>query len=131
MFGSRLRAGLGVVALAVVLGVVLLSYIRGDGPPGSIQAARDQCLAGYRRARSAADSAMVDAWTPVMSKGQAPVAQPCGLIRREGTLRASGRRTTRPVELHPNVRWSCQGHYGSGGCAAASYEVPWQLNFGR
>ena len=31
----------------------------------------------------------------------------------------------------PNVRWTCRGRYGTGGCAAASYEVPLQVNFRR
>jgi len=91
----RLKAALTILALvatAALLVAVVLSLVRGRGPVGSSEAAREQCLAGYRRARSAADSAMVDAWTPVLSKGQAPFAKPCVLIRRDGELEPPGGR---------------------------------------
>jgi hypothetical protein len=93
MLASRLKTGLAILALIAVSGIaaaVVLSLVRGDGPPGSTRAARELCLAGYRRARSAADSSIVDAWTPVISKSQAAFAKSCALVRREGELQAPG-----------------------------------------
>jgi hypothetical protein len=46
-----------------------------------------------------------------------------------GAHSSSSRRIS--TRLLHNVRWSRQGPYGSRGCAAASCEVPLQLNFRR
>jgi hypothetical protein len=88
MLVERAKNGLTILALvatAVLLAAVVLSLARGR-PLGYSQAAREQCIAGYRRARSAADSAMVDAWTPVLSRAQAPSATSCAFMRRGGEL---------------------------------------------
>jgi hypothetical protein len=93
MLLPRLKEGLTVLALVTcvgLLGAVAVHLAGGGGPPGSSQAARDQCLARYRRARSAADSAMVDSWAPVLSKVQAAFAKSCGLMRRAGELQPAG-----------------------------------------
>src|SRR5262245_29814380 len=87
---ERMKNGLTILALvasAILLAVVVRSVVRGR-PLGSSQAAREQCIAGYRRARSAADSAMVDSWTPVLSKAQAPGATSCAFMRRRGELQS-------------------------------------------
>jgi hypothetical protein len=78
------------VACVALLAVVALSLVRGRGPLGSSRVAREQCFAGYRRVRSAADSAMVDSWTPVLSKAQAAFARSCALMRRDGDLQPAG-----------------------------------------
>ena len=92
MLARRVKTGLVILALGavgVLLVVVVLALVRGEGPQGSTRAAREQCLAGYRRARSATDSAMVDSWTPVLSKSQAAFASSCALMRRTGQLQPS------------------------------------------
>jgi hypothetical protein len=63
-----------------------VNVLRGRGPLGPSAVAREECRDGYRRARTAADSAMVDRWTPVSSKAQAAFAKSCALMRRDGDL---------------------------------------------
>lgn len=74
--------------LAALLAVTLLSlyawYItRVAGPDWT---AAGVCRGYYARAASATDSAVVDAQTPVTSRGQASVAVRCGTLRTAGKL---------------------------------------------
>jgi hypothetical protein len=75
-----------VVALLALAAVAAVNVVCGRGPLGSSAAAREECRNGYRRARTAADSAMVDAWTPVTSTRQAAFAKSCALMRRDGDI---------------------------------------------
>ena len=78
--------GAAAVALLALAVVAAINVLRGRGPLGPSAAAREDCRTGYRRARTAADSAMVDAWTPVTSKEQAAFAKSCALMRRDGDI---------------------------------------------
>ena len=83
---SRLRRAAISVTVIAALALAALAAIRfgWTGRFGSTQTERALCRAAYQRARTPADSAMVDLQTPVTSKGHAPFAQSCGLLRREG-----------------------------------------------
>ena len=82
---SRLRPVAIFITVITALALAVLAAIRigWTGRFGSMQDERALCRAAYQRARTSADSAMVDLQTPVTSKGHAPFAQSCGLLRRE------------------------------------------------
>ena len=74
------------IALLALAVFAAINVIRGRGPLGPSAVAREECRNGYRRARTATDSAMVDAWTPVTSKQQAVFSKSCALMRRDGDI---------------------------------------------
>lgn len=77
---------------AVVVAVLLAAFLwlawsqrqslatRDAGPAAAL------CQATYRRALTARDSALVDAQHPMLPGEDAPDAQTCGELRREGKL---------------------------------------------
>ena len=73
-------------ALLLLAGMAAWSAIRGRGPIGAHRIAAEDCRAGYRRARTAADSSMVDYQTPIVSKTQAAFAKSCKMMRLDGDL---------------------------------------------
>jgi hypothetical protein len=85
-WSSRIRSALGLSALAVLIASSLAVYLwhlsRGEGVDAT---AIEVCRAAYAQAHNAADSASVDAQTPITSRRQASVAVSCS------TFKASGR----------------------------------------
>ena len=55
----------------------------------------------------------------------------CFASRRATPKRWRTRCTSLRSAVRHNVRWTCQGHFGGGGCAAAFCQVPLQVNFKR
>jgi hypothetical protein len=85
-----LRTGGLLLALFAVLLVVAASAYRMWRMPGGAADegyAAEECRAAYGRSRSAADTAAVDAWRPVVSREQASVARTCRALRLSGALR--------------------------------------------
>jgi hypothetical protein len=81
--------------LAIALGILLASAILATAafrqrriPGGAVgeDVAATQCRAGYGRARTAADSAVVDVQRPIISREQATVARTCRELRLAAAL---------------------------------------------
>ena len=87
---ANLREVLGAVGLAVVAvalsGWLVWEYRLRTSAQGADPVVVTACRAAYERARSLADTAIVDAQRHVVSRDQAPNARSCGQLRREGTL---------------------------------------------
>ena len=82
---DRLLRGFVVLLIsAVAAGAVgwLLFIARHPGYGGAAD-----CRAAYHRARSAADSGIVDARVPVVGRPKEPSVLTCGALRRSGELR--------------------------------------------
>jgi hypothetical protein len=73
--------------LAVVAILAGFALIRRPGQSVADTQAAELCRGDYRRARSAADTATVDARRPIISEGQATTALTCGAMRHSGFLR--------------------------------------------
>lgn len=74
-----------VLGIAVIL--TWFFFIRPLGQAGIDVRAAELCRASYHRARTAADSQIVDGQRPVVSRLQATTALTCGVMRRTGHLR--------------------------------------------
>jgi hypothetical protein len=83
-----LRIALGILLVAAIVATVVLRQRWIPGGTAGEEVAAAQCRAGYQRARTATDSAVVDAQRPIISREQATVARTC----RELRLAAAARR---------------------------------------
>jgi hypothetical protein len=72
-------AASGVIAAAMLLACRAQS-------PNDYQAA-SLCRANYRKAHTATDTSIVDAQTPIISRGHASAAMDCGTMRKVGWTR--------------------------------------------
>ena len=73
------------LVVLVIIAWFLLTHPFGQSGPNA--QAMELCRADYRRARNAADSQMVDAQRPIVSRVQATTALTCGTMRQNGQLR--------------------------------------------
>jgi hypothetical protein len=78
-------AVIGLLVLLVLATGILLSRRSGQSPVD--WEAGQLCIANYKRAHTGSDSAIVDAQTPILSRGHASVALSCGTMRIAGQLR--------------------------------------------
>jgi hypothetical protein len=76
---------IGLLVLLVLASDFLLS--RRHGQSSVDWEAGQFCVANYRHAHTNSDSAIVDAQTPIPSRGQASVALNCGTMRKAGQLK--------------------------------------------
>ena len=76
---------IGLLALLVLASGFFLS--RRSGQSSVDWEAGQFCVANYRRAHTISDSAIVDAQTPILSRGHASVALNCGAMRKAGQLK--------------------------------------------
>ena len=84
---NRVGSLLGWLLLAALLVALFwgLGYLPARHP--GMLTGSEECLAAYRRARTAVDSAIVDAQRPVLLREKSPNAMNCGALRRSGHLR--------------------------------------------
>lgn len=80
----------GPIGIAVVLALIILLwialYLGGRRGPG-VNSAAEQCRAEYHRARTAAETAMVDRLRPISGRAGAGTALNCRTLRTSGGIR--------------------------------------------
>jgi hypothetical protein len=78
-----MRRGLSWLAFSIVAILIIWMVVRlQEANPMVVS----ECRRLYGRARTAADTAAVDAQRPVVGRGQATIAASCGLFRKTGRL---------------------------------------------
>jgi hypothetical protein len=77
---------LAALALSFAAGAAWLSFRRGR-EPGLLSTGRSECIAAYRGARTAVDSAMIDLRRPTTGAQKDHNAPTCGTMRQVGGMR--------------------------------------------
>jgi len=86
---SNFWSSLGTIVVTILVALVIAAWflIHPLGQAGFDARAAELCRANYHRARTAADSQMVDGQRPIVSRVQATTALTCGAMRQSGQLR--------------------------------------------
>jgi len=87
----QIAAGAGLIVLLIVavvgIGITVANVIRQPGQGTFSEVAASECQAAYRRAATPAESVAVGRMRPITSRGQAPRALSCAVMRERGWLR--------------------------------------------